>query len=951
MAPSPPPSLKRKLADREDPDPKKPRPSVPSVTLSLKKPFASAPIPMPNACPDYPNGFIYCHQCSKKRDVTDAIQCTFLEQTSPPKDKDSDKPPKERRCVAKFCKFCLKNRYDLDFDAVIAAARSRKKEQGHLDSAGYTYKCPKCADSCNCPRCRKSKGLEPMGSAGTIRKPPPEPVPKPSAAEKAKAARKSSTKNDSASTAKGKAVKKPKAKPLPVVKWSSIPVRLSLEDAEARFNIREFVLRFADLFEPTLPRANLEELEEIGGGRHQGRDEDEEMASWVSEFCVKSIIVGLLNLIAKELQGSLASAIKLAVKDIRSLGVNLNKIWPILSSLRDASLTDDYALNNLPPPTLPASASPFSFTFPDPLPPPTTNDIRTIRSTRNNDTNDGLHIAYSAQMVPVISALIEDVMLTGAVREEIETGVREVKEAVKNQKEAMKREAERWEQVRKTMETHVKAKAQILENRAKREYHKHKVTSLENSLQVLYPKFSPRLIPLGTDTEERVYWILSPGVSEREAASDFILSCLSDGKLAQHGGKKGGRRGLVRKAKVLGSVEERAEMRSWSWFVAVWGRKPMDAAGARDKVKVKERERQEKVKLKIKVKLKQVEEVNGKVKAKRERREEDMDVDVDVEMQSCGEDGDEEMGSVSDHSPSSTRPPSPSSGPDGDASDNEDSDSHHSDTSASSSRAASDTPDNESDQEEEEEDTERWWGFHDPFEVLKLSEWIAIKAGLDDDNPSGGSQQLMTSVPLPPVVPDRSARGERDGEEQDQESRASSSSATLNGTGGTSTPTVTLSLNGHHANGNGAEGVGKKSRDTSVTVTVVGDSATSSANTTTPRTATTIGSASARTPMILNNNKAQLKNLVDELRMFAVMLEWRCKEDKYEAVLKDLGAAAGGAGSASAASVNGNGSADGSTASGGVSANGGRKGKGRDKERESTAGSGSVSASSFYGTR
>lgn len=73
------PMLKRKLTDRDNMHSdaaatKKHRPSLPSVTITLKptkqKPFASAPIPMPNACPDYPNGFIYCHQCSKKRDVT-----------------------------------------------------------------------------------------------------------------------------------------------------------------------------------------------------------------------------------------------------------------------------------------------------------------------------------------------------------------------------------------------------------------------------------------------------------------------------------------------------------------------------------------------------------------------------------------------------------------------------------------------------------------------------------------------------------------------------------------------------------------------------------------------------------------------------------------------------------------------------------------------------------------
>lgn len=109
------------------------------------------------------------------------------------------------------------------------------------------------------------------------------------------------------STTKGaKSPRKPKPKPLPVVEWTPVPVHLPLYDAEARFHIREFVLRFADLFEPSLPRTNLEELEEIGGGRHQGRDEDDDLVSWVSEFCVKSIIVGLLNLLAKELQGPLS---------------------------------------------------------------------------------------------------------------------------------------------------------------------------------------------------------------------------------------------------------------------------------------------------------------------------------------------------------------------------------------------------------------------------------------------------------------------------------------------------------------------------------------------------------------------------------------------------------------------------------------------------------------------
>lgn len=67
-------------------------------------------------------------------------------------------------------------------------------------------------------------------------------------------------------------------------------------------------------------------------------------------------------------------------------------------------------------------------------------------------------------MVPVVEALMEDVLMTTAVREELEEGVREgMKETIKEQKEAVKRETERWDVVRKSMETRVKLKAQILE--------------------------------------------------------------------------------------------------------------------------------------------------------------------------------------------------------------------------------------------------------------------------------------------------------------------------------------------------------------------------------------------------------------------------------------------------------------------------------------------------------
>lgn len=419
------------------------------------------------------------------------------------------------------------------------------------------------------------------------------------------------------------------------------------------------------------------------------------------------------------------------------------------------------------------------------------------------------------------------------------------------------------------------------QNRAKREYHKHKLISLDNSLKVLLPKYAPRLTPLGTDADDRVYWILSPGVSEREAAQEFIHSCSSDEKHMQ--GRRSNKRNVVKKAKVLAGEEERAEMRSWSWFVAVWGRKPEDAAGASGSkaVKAKEKER-EAVKLKIKVRPKAKMEMNAQSKTKRRSLSgEDMDVDDESRSQDDDEDRgdddeDEEMGSASDHSSAS-----------GPVSDEED------DSSDNDSENEAESSDKETNnQKVEDEDKERWWGFYDPLEIFKLSDWIAIKAGLDDD--SGNPANTNTTSTLAP-------NSVKDRDRDDQDSCVSSSTTTLNGTG-TTTPTV--NGNGAHTNGN----MGKKSRDTSVTV--VADSTDSS-------------SVPSR-PLPVNSHKSQLKNLVDELRTFAGLLEWRCREDKYEVVLRDLSAAAGGAS---------------------VSANDGGKGK----ERESTGGS--VSASSFYGTR
>lgn len=363
-----------------------------------------------------------------------------------------------------------------------------------------------------------------------------------------------------------------------------------------------------------------------------------------------------------------------------------------------------------------------------------------------------------------------------------------------------------------------------------------------------------------------MYWILSPGVSEREAAQDFILSCSNDDKLVKSSKKKI----LPKKAKVL-TPEERVEMRSWSWFVAVWGRKPEEAAGS---VKAN---RNGNMKLKIKVNARK-----PKVKAKEHKRGSDDEMEVDGEEHADREDV--EMGSGSD----SERGPSTSQSDSGSEESDNDNDNDNDNDSQSSSA--------------EEEDREKWWGFYDPLEILKLSDWIAMKTGLDDE-----SSDPLTTIPL---LSQHNHTSDKDKEKEEQNnSRASSSTATL--TNGSSSVS--------HTNGAG------KSRDTSVTVV-----------------------DSSFTPSNRDDEKTQLRNLVEELRMLAGLLEWRCREDKYETILKDLEAAAGGAYYANlSANVSRSGSVNGSGGGGG-------KGKAKEREvekeveRESTSGSVSTSSS---GTR
>lgn len=114
------------------------------------------------------------------------------------------------------------------------------------------------------------------------------------------------------------------------------------------------------------------------------------------------------------------------MKNLRNSGANLTKMWTALSNLRDILHSSGSELPRLP----------------DPLPPPS---AAAVRNTRGTAKADGAPVVHTAQLVPVVQALIEAALATEQLREILDAGADEVKEAQKEAREAVKREKERWE--------------------------------------------------------------------------------------------------------------------------------------------------------------------------------------------------------------------------------------------------------------------------------------------------------------------------------------------------------------------------------------------------------------------------------------------------------------------------------------------------------------------------
>jgi len=81
--------------------------------------------------------------------------------------------------------------------------------------------------------------------------------------------------------------------------WKRLHMPLDLCAIEDRIYIREFMLRFGKVMVPAISRNHLRELE-LFGGSLRGRDDLEDMPSWVGESCVKSMILGLLGFLVTE---------------------------------------------------------------------------------------------------------------------------------------------------------------------------------------------------------------------------------------------------------------------------------------------------------------------------------------------------------------------------------------------------------------------------------------------------------------------------------------------------------------------------------------------------------------------------------------------------------------------------------------------------------------------------
>lgn len=507
---------------------------------------------------------VYCHQCRSKRTAAGTRRCTriLLPQA---------KKATEKQCTASYCERCLTTRYDID---VLSAARIDSCA-GHkyTKSAAGSWSCPKCRDICSCSSCRHAKGLEPLGqnkhdklepaqtTSKTKEKSCSTAKPTDERKEKAKGT-KSRVATTSATVMKqtpterlhahaGSSKGKGRVNPAVTLGWRHVYGDLNLDEAVLRMQIREFVVRFHHVMKPTLPKAVVEELETLAS-QVPFTDGDDALVGWVSEHTTKAVIVGLLSLLADGHQGVVRQKIQGAMKDARQTGVTLSKLWSVLETLRDSLRGPDAGFGA----NADADDEDTVLHLPDPLP----LAVGTMHMTRKVRGSAGHVVGQSAQLVPVVAALVEAACATRAVHDTLDDGVQDAKEQGREMRDALKIENERWDTVRKTLGGKDKA-----EETKQRAAHKQNVQDIEDALKVILPAYAPRFAPLGTDTDGRLYYALTPALAQRDSAQAFLTWKAAPGMKA----KPRRRRGR--------DIHETRTLKKWSTFVAVWGVPPEDA--------------------------------------------------------------------------------------------------------------------------------------------------------------------------------------------------------------------------------------------------------------------------------------------------------------------------------------------------------------------------------------
>ena len=97
-----------------------------------------------------------------------------------------------------------------------------------------------------------------------------------------------------------RAQKSPKRRELPLLKWRRVPINLTLDEAEDRIFIREFLFRFGDILDPPVAKSHLEDLEALGGRLRKTDAEDDVAVAWASEPSLRALLIGLLGLLAQD---------------------------------------------------------------------------------------------------------------------------------------------------------------------------------------------------------------------------------------------------------------------------------------------------------------------------------------------------------------------------------------------------------------------------------------------------------------------------------------------------------------------------------------------------------------------------------------------------------------------------------------------------------------------------